>query len=135
MSSIFMSATPDGAIRMSPPAPTRQGRTQAQPPRLAQWAEDQGLCQRWHDHYDVSAAARLAMIYRPLIVDIASLYQTDDRRSEELVAEGQLGLMQAICRFDPGVQTGFATFAARHIRMAIGTYVMRHAAQGDAADD
>lgn len=136
MSSIPMFATPGGATRMPPPTPSLlPARPGARPPRLASWTDDQALCQRWSDHYDVSAAARLASIYRPLILDIASLYRSDERLSEELVAEGQLGLMQAICRFDPSVQSGFAAFAAWHIRMAIAAHVMRLATVGEAADD
>ena len=77
------------------------------------------ICQRWHDCHDITAADLLARGHRQLVVDIAAAYAPDGEPSPDLVAEGQLGLMRAICRFDPDSLEGFAAYAARHVRAAI----------------
>lgn len=81
------------------------------------------LCRRWHDRHDIRAADRLARGHRGLVVGIAASYAPGGMPSPDLVAEGQLGLMQAICRFDPESLEGFAAFAARHVRAAIQDHI------------
>jgi DNA-directed RNA polymerase sigma subunit (sigma70/sigma32) len=65
------------------------------------------LCRRWHDRHDITAADRLARGHRQLVVGIAATYTPAGPPSPNLVAEGQLGLMRAICRFDPDGLEGF----------------------------
>jgi DNA-directed RNA polymerase sigma subunit (sigma70/sigma32) len=77
------------------------------------------LCRRWKDQHDIGAANELARSHRKLIFDIAHTCIPNGALSADLVAEGQLGLMRAICRFDPDSAEGFAVFAARHVRAAI----------------
>jgi RNA polymerase sigma-32 factor len=81
------------------------------------------LCRRWHDRHDIRAADRLARGHRGLVVGIAASYTPGGMPSPDLVAEGQLGLMRAICRFDPESLEGFAAFAARHVRAAIHDHI------------
>lgn len=81
------------------------------------------LCRRWHDRHDITAADRLARGHRELVVGIAAAYTPGALPSADLVAEGQLGLMRAICRFDPDSLEGFAAFAARHVRAAIHDHI------------
>ena len=81
------------------------------------------LCRRWHDRHDITAADRLARGHRQLVVGIAATYTPAGPTSSDLVAEGQLGLMRAICRFDPDSLEGFAAYAARHVRAAIHHHI------------
>jgi RNA polymerase sigma-32 factor len=81
------------------------------------------LCRRWHDRHDITAADRLARGHRQLVVGIAATYTPAGPPSAELVAEGQLGLMRAVCRFDPDSPEGFAAYAARHVRAAIDDHL------------
>ena len=81
------------------------------------------LCRRWHERHDITAADRLARGHRQLVVGIAATYTSASPPSPDLVAEGQLGLMRAICRFDPDSLEGFAAYAARHVRAAIHDHI------------
>jgi DNA-directed RNA polymerase sigma subunit (sigma70/sigma32) len=81
------------------------------------------LCRQWHDRHDISAADRLARQHRQLVVDIAASYTPGGKPSCELIAEGQVGLMRAICRFDPDDGIGFEACAALHVHAAIFHFV------------
>lgn len=81
------------------------------------------LCRHWHDHHDIAAADRLARGHRQLVVGIAATYTQAGPPSAELVAEGQVGLMRAVCRFDPDSREEFAAYAARHVRAAIDDHI------------
>ncbi|WP_428668494.1 sigma factor [Reyranella sp.] len=82
------------------------------------------LCRRWHDRHDISAADGLARRHRQLVVDIAASYTLDGKPSSDLIAEGQVGLMRAICRFDPDSGSGFEECAALHVHAAIFDHVL-----------
>jgi RNA polymerase sigma-32 factor len=81
------------------------------------------LCRQWHDRHDISAADGLARRHRQLVVDIAASYTPDGKPSSDLIAEGQVGLMRAICRFDPDGGFGFKACAALHVHAAIFEHV------------
>ena len=82
------------------------------------------LCRQWHERHDISAAVGLA---RQLVVDIAASYTPGSKPSSDLIAEGQVGLMRAICRFDPDGGMGFEACAAIHVHAAIFDHVLRRA--------
>jgi RNA polymerase sigma-32 factor len=77
------------------------------------------LCRQWHDQHDISAADGLARRHRQLVVDIVSSYAPNGKPSPDLIAEGQVGLMRAICRCDPDGGLGFEVCAALHVHAAI----------------
>jgi RNA polymerase sigma-32 factor len=81
------------------------------------------LCRQWHDRHDISAADGLARRYRQLVVDIAAGYTPYGEPSSDLIAEGQVGLMRAICRFDPDGGFGFEACATLHVHAAIFEHV------------
>lgn len=81
------------------------------------------LCRQWHDRHDISAADGLARRHRQLVVDIAASYTPNGRPSSALIAEGQVGLMRAICRFDPNGGFAFEACAALHVHAAIFDHV------------
>src|SRR5215471_16549088 len=64
-------------------------------------AADETLCLRWRDRHDISAAHQLAKRHRRLVVELAEIYRPSGLPWNDLIGEGQLGLMRAICRFDP----------------------------------
>lgn len=85
------------------------------------------LCRQWHERHDISAAVGLARRHRQLVVDIATSYAPGRKPSSDLIAEGQVGLMRAICRFDPDGGLGFEACAAIHVHAAIFDHVLRRA--------
>lgn len=83
------------------------------------------LCRIWHDQHDLAAADALARLHRPLVVAIAAGYAPGGKPSSDLIAEGQIGLMRAICRFDPDGDFHFGACAALHVHAAIFDHVRR----------
>lgn len=83
------------------------------------------LCREWHDRHDIAAADALARRHRQLVVAIAAGYASGGEPSSDLIAEGQVGLMRAICRFDPDGGFDFGTCAALHVHAAIFDHVRR----------
>lgn len=86
-------------------------------------APTSALCRQWHDQHDISAADRLARRHHQLLVDIAASFTPDGKPSSDLIAEGQVGLMRAICRFDPDGGFGFEVCVALHVHAAIFDHV------------
>lgn len=84
------------------------------------------LCRRWRDHHDISAAHRLAATHLRLVVKIAGGYRGYGLPLDDLAGEGHLGLMRAICRFDPDRGVPFAGYATSWIRSAIQEYVLNN---------
>ena len=87
---------------------------------------EQALCRRWHDHHDISAAHHLVGSHLRLVVKIALGYHGYGLPAEELIGEGHVGLMRAVCRFDPDRGVRFATYAIWWVRAAIQEYVLRN---------
>jgi RNA polymerase sigma-32 factor len=84
------------------------------------------LCSRWRDHHDVSAAHALANCHLPLVVQIARAYRGYGLQWEELLGEGHVGLMRALCRFDPDHGVRFTTYATWWVRASIQQYVLHN---------
>lgn len=80
---------------------------------------DDALCHRWRDHHDILAAQLLVERYRHLVVDIAVAHHARHQPSEALLGEGYVGLMRAICRFDPDSGIHFSTYATSSISAAV----------------
>jgi RNA polymerase sigma-32 factor len=89
-------------------------------------ATEQDLCRRWRDQHDVAAAHRLACSHIRLVVKIAAGYRGYGLASEDLVSEGQVGLMRALCRFDPDHGVRFATYAIWWIRAAMQEFILHN---------
>jgi len=87
---------------------------------------EQALCGRWHDHHDISAAHRLAGSHSRLVVKIAMGHRGYGLPLEELIGEGHVGLMRAVCRFDPDRGVRFSTYALWWVRAAIQEYILRN---------
>src|SRR5215469_2251977 len=89
-------------------------------------AADETLCLRWRDRHDISAAHQLAKRHRRLIVELAEIYRPSGLPWNDLTGEGQLGLMRAICRFDPDQGVGFATYATWWVTVSLQSYVQKN---------
>ncbi len=83
------------------------------------------LARLWRDRRDPRAAERLVGGYQRLVVKIAREYRAYGLPFPDLISEGNIGLMQAVDKFD--VDRGFrlATYAMWWIRAAITDYVLR----------
>lgn len=87
--------------------------------------EEYMLARRWISHKDVEAAHRLVLSHLRLVAKIASGYRGYGLPYSELLSEGNIGLLQAVKRFDPERGFRLATYAMWWIRAAIQDYVLR----------
>jgi RNA polymerase sigma-32 factor len=86
--------------------------------------EELSLSRRWRDHDDVEAAHKLVSSHLRLVVKIAMGYRGYGLPLGELISEGNVGMMQAVTRFDPERGFRLATYAIWWIRAAIQEYVL-----------
>ncbi len=83
------------------------------------------LAKRWVDHEDTDAAHELVTSHLRLVAKIAMGYRGYGLPVSELIAEGNVGMMQAVKRFDPERGFRLATYAMWWIRAAIQEYILR----------
>ena len=88
--------------------------------------EEQRLARRWRDTKDAAAARQLLGSHLRLVVKIARGFGGYGMPLADLVAEGNVGLMQALARFEPERGFRFATYAMWWIRAAIQEHVLRN---------
>src|SRR5471030_338876 len=93
-------------------------------PMLAQ-DEEFMLAKRWQEHQDTEAAHRLVTSHLRLVAKIAMGYRGYGLPLSELISEGNVGMMQAVKRFDPDRGFRLATYAMWWIRASIQEYVLR----------
>ena len=82
------------------------------------------LAKRWREHGDAEAAHRLVTSHLRLVAKIASGYRGYGLPMGELVSEGNVGMMQAVKRFDPDRGFRLATYAMWWIRASIQEYIL-----------
>jgi RNA polymerase sigma-32 factor len=87
--------------------------------------EEYMLAKRWREHGDREAAHRLVTSHLRLVAKIAMGYRGYGLPIGEVVSEGNVGLMQAIKRFDPDKGFRLATYAMWWIKAAIQEYILR----------
>ena len=83
------------------------------------------LAKSWREHGDREAAHRLVTSHLRLVAKIAMGYRGYGLPIAEVVSEGNVGLMQAVKRFDPDKGFRLATYAMWWIRAAIQEYILR----------
>src|SRR4051794_21630502 len=83
------------------------------------------LAKRWQEHEDPEAAHRLVTSHLRLVAKIAMGYRGYGLPIGEVVSEGNVGLMQAVKRFDPDKGFRLATYAMWWIKAAIQEYILR----------
>ncbi|RMF67097.1 MAG: RNA polymerase sigma factor RpoH, partial [Alphaproteobacteria bacterium] len=87
--------------------------------------EEYMLAKAWVEHKDVEAAHKLVTSHLRLVAKIAMGYRGYGLPLAELIAEGNVGMMQAVKRFDPDKGFRLATYAMWWIRAAIQEYILR----------
>ena len=83
------------------------------------------FAKRWREHEDPEAAHRLVTSHLRLVAKIAMGYRGYGLPVSEIVSEGNVGLMQAVKRFEPDRGFRLATYAMWWIRAAIQEYILR----------
>ncbi len=83
------------------------------------------LAKRWREHEDPQAAHRLVTSHLRLVAKIAMGYRGYGLPIGEVISEGNVGLMQAVKKFEPDKGFRLATYAMWWIRAAIQEYILR----------
>src|SRR5580698_2868957 len=88
--------------------------------------QERELALRFHDEQDLEAARQLVLHHLRFVVHVARGYMGYGLPLGDLVQEGNIGLMKAVKRFDPGVGVRLVSFAVHWIRAEIHEYVLRN---------
>jgi RNA polymerase sigma-32 factor len=83
------------------------------------------LAKRWREHGDRDAAHRLVTSHLRLVAKIAMGYRGYGLPISEVISEGNVGLMQAVKRFEPDKGFRLATYAMWWIKASIQEYILR----------
>src|SRR3569832_2534795 len=83
------------------------------------------LAKRWQQHEDPAAAHKLVTSHLRLVAKIAMGYRGYGLPIGEVISEGNVGLMQAVKKFEPDKGFRLATYAMWWIRAAIQEYILR----------
>jgi RNA polymerase sigma-32 factor len=92
---------------------------------LLQPEEEYMYAKAWREHEDPEAARKLVTSHLRLVAKIAMGYRGYGLPISEVVAEGNVGLMQAVKRFEPDKGFRLATYAMWWIRASIQEYILR----------
>jgi RNA polymerase sigma-32 factor len=87
--------------------------------------EEYMLAKRWQEHQDPEAATRLVTSHLRLVAKIAMGYRGYGLPVSELIAEGNIGLMQGVKKFEPERGFRLATYAMWWIKASIQEYILR----------
>ncbi|MDF1732220.1 MAG: RNA polymerase sigma factor RpoH [Minwuia sp.] len=87
--------------------------------------EEYMLAKRWTEHEDMNAAHKMVTSHLRLVAKIAMGYRGYGLPVQELISEGNVGMMQAVKRFDPERGFRLATYAMWWIRASIQEYILR----------
>src|SRR4029077_9964577 len=87
--------------------------------------EEYVLGKRWREHGDRDAAHKLVTSHLRLVTKIARDYRGYDLPISEVISEGNIGLLQAVERFEPEKGFRLATYATWWIKAAIQEYILR----------
>jgi RNA polymerase sigma-32 factor len=115
------------AVLLRDPAPTRSLSLLLREIRkfpMLQPEEEYMLAKRWREHGDPDAAQRLVTSHLRLVAKIAMGYRGYGLPLSELISEGNVGMMQAVKRFDPDRGFRLATYAMWWIRASIQEYIL-----------
>jgi RNA polymerase sigma-32 factor len=93
-------------------------------PRLSRERESE-LFSQWHDHGDEQAKDELIQANLRYVVAIALKYRRYGLPLADLLAEGSIGIMHALTKFEPEREFRFVTYSAYWIRACILTYIIR----------
>jgi len=117
-------ATPSFDIELSPEGGLSSYLRRIRAFPMLELGEEQDLARRWRDDGDVEAGHRLVTSHLRLVAKIAMGYRGYGLPVGELISEGNVGMMQAVKRFDPDRGFRVATYAMWWIRAAIQEYIL-----------
>ena len=92
---------------------------------MLQPQEEYMLAKRWREHGDRNSAHKLVTSHLRLVAKIAMGYRGYGLPISEVISEGNVGLMQAVKRFEPDKGFRLATYAMWWIKAAIQEYILR----------
>ncbi|MEQ6885547.1 RNA polymerase sigma factor RpoH [Salicola sp. Rm-C-2C1-2] len=88
--------------------------------------EEQSLAQRYQEHGDIEAARQMVLSHLRFVVHIARSYAGYGLNQADLIQEGNVGLMKAVKRFDPGYGVRLVSFAVHWIKAEIHEFILRN---------
>ncbi len=88
--------------------------------------EERSLAERWKSGRDTAALHRLAASHMRLVLAVAARYRRYELALQDLVQEGNVGMLEAAARFDPAREVRFSTYATWWIRASIQDYILRN---------
>src|SRR5271157_4022507 len=94
-------------------------------PSMLEPQDEYMLAKRWREHGDRHAAHKLVTTHLRLVAKIAMGYRGYGLPISEVISEGNVGLMQAVRRFEPEKGFRLATYAMWWIKAAIQEYILR----------
>jgi RNA polymerase sigma-32 factor len=119
---------PVSARRRSAPITARSGPNYLGEIRrfaLLEREQEYALAKRWREHGDRDAAHQLVTSHLRLAAKVAMNYRGYGLPISEVISEGNVGLMQALNRFEPEKGFRFSTYAIWWIRASIQDYILR----------
>ena len=84
------------------------------------------LARRLFEHDDLDAARELVLSHLRFVVHVSRSYEGYGLPQEDLIQEGNIGLMKAVDRFDPNRGVRLVTFAVHWIKAEMNEYVLRN---------
>ncbi|WND03439.1 RNA polymerase factor sigma-32 [Temperatibacter marinus] len=94
--------------------------------KLLEREEEYELAVKWRDHQDKKALDMFIRPYMRLAISIASRFKVYGLPLNDLIQEGNVGLMQAANRFDPDREVRFSTYASWWIKASIQDFILRN---------
>ena len=88
--------------------------------------QERELALRFHDQQDLEAARQLVLHHLRFVVHVARGYMGYGLPLGDLVQEGNIGLMKAVKRFDPGVGVRLVSFAVHWIKAEMHEYILKN---------
>jgi len=88
--------------------------------------EERSFAERLRDHGDVQAAGKLVLSHLRLVVSVARQYLGYGLPHGDLIQEGNVGLMKAVKRFDPGQGVRLVSYALHWIKAEIHEYILKN---------
>ncbi|HEV7165243.1 MAG TPA: RNA polymerase sigma factor RpoH [Gammaproteobacteria bacterium] len=88
--------------------------------------QERELALRFHDEQDLEAARQLVLHHLRFVVHVARGYMGYGLPLGDLVQEGNIGLMKAVKRFDPGVGVRLVSFAVHWIKAEMHEYILKN---------
>src|ERR1700710_2969222 len=118
------------ALTQRQPAFARDGRGKGYLDDIRRFAmlergQEYELARRWREHGDRDAANQLVTSHLRLAAKVAMGYRGYGLPVSEIISEGNVGLMQAVNRFEPEKGFRFSTYAIWWIRASIQDYILR----------